>query len=158
RQIPVTFTLTPIGPGSSLKQTVMTIANPPGSGARATAMFTDVAVNVYDVSIEVGGDFYQGNAESALVVFDPSLVLTNGGGQITHNGSKANFGFYFNYLNNGRVQGSLLYIEHAAAGNMKLKSNAIESMAIIGNQAIVLGKVNFNGGGNYNFQLIAVDS
>src|SRR5262249_21670791 len=66
KQTPVTFTLTPIGPGSPLKQTVITTGGTSGVAATATATFTDVAVNIYDVLIEVGGDFYQGNAETAL--------------------------------------------------------------------------------------------
>jgi hypothetical protein len=155
---PVTFTLTPIGPGSALKQTVAAAGGGPAGSVTATVTFNDVAVNVYEVSIEVGGEFYQGSGSSVLVVFDPSLGFTTGGGTITHNGSNANFGFNFKYLNNGRAQGDLLYIEHRPTGNLKLKSNAIDSMAIVDAQAIVLGKATFKGGGNYSFRLIAVDS
>jgi len=150
---PMTFTLKPIGPGSLLKQTVA------AAGGSATATFTNVPVNVYEVSIEVGGEFYQGSAEPpVLVVFDPSLGFTTGGGTITHNGSKANFGFNFNYGKNGKAEGNLLYVEHRSTGNLELKSDVIDSIAIVDGQAFVLGKATVNDAGNYSFRLTAVDS
>jgi uncharacterized repeat protein (TIGR01451 family) len=156
---PVTFTLTPVGPGSPLKQTVAAAGGGPGGAATATATFTNVAVNVYEVSIEVGGEFYRGSAEPpVLVVFDPSLGFTTGGGTITHNGSKANFGFNFNYDDNGKAQGNLLYVEHRPTGNLEVKSDAVDSIAIVDGQAFVLGKATVNDAGNYSFRLTAIDS
>ena len=49
------------------------------------------------------------------------------------------------YLKNGNAQGSLLYIEHRPTGDVKLKSNALSAMAIVGNEAIPTGKATVNG-------------
>jgi hypothetical protein len=44
------------------------------------------SVNVYDVTITVGGNYYAGAASSVLAVYDPSLGFTTGGGRIVPHG------------------------------------------------------------------------
>jgi hypothetical protein len=122
-----------------------------------------VAVNVWDVHIAIGGNFYQGATDTVLAVYDPSLGFTTGGGTLTHNGVKANFGFNAKFLKSGQVQGSLLYIEHRSSGDVILKSNSMGSLSIVTNSAtsatgILLGKATLNGVGNYSFQAVATDN
>jgi len=54
-------------------------------------------------------------------VYDPSLGFVTGGGTVMHNGVPANFAFSAKYLKNGQTQGSLLYLEHRASGDVVLK-------------------------------------
>ncbi len=157
--VPVTITLSPVGPGSSYTQTV-----PSGSGGgvggtlNVSATFTNVAVNVYDVTISIGGNYYTGSGNTVLAVYDPSLGFVTGGGTIIHNGYLANFGLNIKYLKNGNAQGSLLYIEHRPTGDVKVKSNALQTLSIAGNTGIALGKATLNGVGNYSFRATVVDN
>jgi len=100
----------------------------------------NVPVNVYDVSLTINGNFYQGTGDTVFTVYDPSLGFVAGGGSIIHNGYKANIGVNIKYLKSGNAQGSLLYIEHRPGGNVVVKSNSLGSMAIVGSEAIVTGK------------------
>jgi len=108
-------------------------------------------VNVYDVTLTINGNFYQGSGGTVLAVYDPSLGFVAGGGQIFHNGVKAMIGVNVKYLKNGNAQGSLLYIEHRPGGDVKVKSNSIGAMAIVGGEAVPTGKATINGIGNYSF-------
>jgi hypothetical protein len=124
---------------------------------------SNVPVNVYQVHIAIGGDFYQGATDTLLAVYDPSLGFTTGGGTVVHNGVRANFGFTAKYLKSGRIQGNLLYIEHRPGGDVVLKSNAMESLSILANSAtsatgILLGKATLDGVGNYTFQAVVTDN
>jgi hypothetical protein len=93
-----------------------------------------------------------------LVVYDPSLGFVSGGGQIIHNGYKANFGVNVKYHKNGNAQGSVLYIEHRPEGDVVVKSNAMGSMAIVGNEAMPSGKATVNGVGNHSFIARVIDN
>lgn len=93
-----------------------------------------------------------------LATFDPSLGFVTGGGAIIPNGIRSNFGFSVKYLKNGNAQGSLLYIEHRATGDVKLKSNAMQSLPISGNTAIIIGKATLGDVGNYSFRATVVDN
>jgi hypothetical protein len=115
-------------------------------------------VNVYDVSLTINGNFYQGSGSTVFVVFDPSLGFVAGGGQLIHNGFKANVGVNIKYLKNGNAQGSLLYIEHRPTGDVKVKSNVIGNMAIVGNEALPSGKATVNGVGNHSFIARIIDN
>jgi len=156
--VPVTFTLTPLLAGAPRTCTATTSGGGVGGTLTATCSFFGLPVDVYDVSITIGGTFYQGAGETVLVVYDPSLGFVTGGGKLTHNGVRANFGFNTKYLKNGRIQGSLLYIEHAAAGRIVLKSNAMQSLVVVGNSAVIIGKATLNGVGNYEFRATVVDN
>jgi hypothetical protein len=92
------------------------------------------------------------------VVYDPSLGFVAGGGQLIHNGFKVSVGVNIKYLKNGNAQGSLLFIEHRPTGNVVVKSNAIGSMAIVGNEAIPTGKATLNGIGNHSFIARIIDN
>jgi len=156
---PVTCTLTPVGPGSPVTATASTS----GSGLGpliATCNFSSLPVNVYDVAFTIGGNFYMGSGQTVVTVFDPSLGSVTGGGRIINpnTGFPASFGFSVKSLKNGQTQGSLLYIEHRATGDVMLKSNAMGSLAIVSNQGIFTGKATLNGVGNYTFRATVIDN
>jgi bacillolysin len=156
KAVPVTFKLIPVGAGSTIQcnATTGTVA----SGALNVACnFASVPVNVYDLNISVGGNYYTGSTDTIVVVYDPSLGFVTGGGAITHNGVKANFGMNIKYLKNGNAQGNFIYIEHRATGDVILKSNSLGAMAIVGNEAQPTGKAVVNGVGNYSFIARAID-
>jgi hypothetical protein len=51
-----------------------------------------------------------------------------------------------------------LYIENRPGGQITIKSTAVQALAIVGNQAVMLSKANLNGVGNYSFQATMVDN
>jgi subtilisin family serine protease len=155
----VTVSVTPIGTGSAVSAGTAVLTGG-GVGATRTACVTlsAVPVNVYDVSLTINGNFYQGTGSTVLVVYDPSLGFVAGGGHLIHNGFKASVGVNIKYLKSGNAQGSLLYIEHRPTGDVVLKSNAIGSMAIVGNEALPTGKATLNAVGNYSFIARVIDN
>jgi hypothetical protein len=148
----VTVNVTPIGSGSAVPAGVPVLSGG-GVGVTRTACVTlnNVPVNVYDVALTINGNFYQGSGSTVFTVYDPSLGFVAGGGQLFHNGFKASIGVNIKYLKNGNAQGSLLYIEHRPTGDVKVKSNVIGTMAIVGNEAVPTGKATVNGAGNHGF-------
>ncbi len=155
--VPVTYQLIPVGAGSTYTCTATTSGGGVGGTLATSCTFSSVAVNVYDVHISIGGNYYQGSADTILAVYDPSLGFVTGGGSVMHNGVKANFGFIVTYLKKGNIQGSLLYIEHRPTVDVVLKSNAMGSLSVLGSTAYVLGKATLNGVGNYSFMATVVD-
>jgi hypothetical protein len=155
----VTVSVTPIGSGSPVSAGAASLSGG-GVGATRTACVTlnNVPVNVYDVTLTINDNFYQGSGSTVLTVYDPSLGFVAGGGHIIHNGYRANIGINVKYLKNGNAQGSLLYIEHRPTGDVIVKSNAIGSMAIVGNEAIPTGKAVLGGVGNYSFIARVIDN
>ena len=155
----VSVSVTPIGAGSSVTPSAATFSGG-GVGATRTACvtLTNVPVNVYDVTLTINGDFYQGSGTTVLAVYDPSLGFVTGGGSLIHNGYSANVGVNIKYLKSGRAQGSLLYVEHRPEGDVVVKSNAIGSMAIVGNEAKPSGKAALNDVGNYSFIARIIDN
>jgi subtilisin family serine protease len=153
---PVTVTLTPVGPGSSISQ--VATGSVAAGVLTATASFTNVPVNVYDVTFTIGGAHYTGSGSSIVAVFDPSLGDLTGGGWIVRDGVRANFGFNVKYQKNGNAQGQILFIEHRPSGNVKVKSNNLGTLSIAGDTAIILGKAVIDGTGNWQFRLTAIDN
>jgi hypothetical protein len=156
--VPVTYTLTPVGPGSSYTCTATSSGGGVGGTLATSCTFPALAVNLYDVRVGVGGSYYHGSDDSVLAVYDPSLGFVTGGGTVIHNGVRANFGFNAKYLKSGQIQGSVLCIEHRASGNVVVKSNSMGSLSIAGNTAYIIGKATLGGVGNYSFQVTAVDN
>ena len=76
-----------------------------------------------------------------------------GGGTVVNNGVRATFGFTAQ-----GEHGSLTYVEHRAAVNMKLTSVAIQSVTVIGDTAVIAGSATLNGTGGYAFRLTAIDN
>jgi subtilisin family serine protease len=155
----VTVNVVPIGTGSAVPAGAAVFSGG-GVGATRTACVTlnNVPVNVYDVTLTINGNFYQGTGNTVLTVYDPSLGFVAGGGSLIHNGFKANVGVNIKYLKNGNAQGSLLYIEHRPTGDVVVKSNSIVSMAIVGGEAVPTGKATVNGAGNNSFIARIIDN
>ena len=104
--------------------------------------------------LNIPGDYYAGEYESVVVVYDPSLGFTTGGGWFswptgTSNpelqGAKTNFGYTVKYNRKGTgVQGSFLLIVHLPDGGIiRMKSNAIHGLAIT--NSTYPGMASFNG-------------
>ena len=146
---PVSFTLSPIGGGSS--PTCSNAGAASGSTLTVNCTFSNVPVGVYEVNIVVGGDYYTGGGSTVLTVFDPSLGFVSGGGWIVNpvTGYRGNFGVNVKYLKNGKAQGQIMYIEHRPNGDLKVKSNAMQNVAILNNEAQVTAKANYGEVGNF---------
>jgi hypothetical protein len=154
----VTVTAVPIGGGSAISPAAVLSGGGVGATRTACVTLNNVPVNVYDVTLTINGNFYQGSGSTVLVVYDPSLGFVSGGGHIIHNGYSANIGVNIKYLKNGNAQGSLLYIEHRPTGDVKVKSNAMGALAIVGNEAKPTGKATVNGVGNHQFIARIIDN
>jgi hypothetical protein len=156
--IPVSVALVPVGPGSTLNALASVSGGGVGGTLAASATFTNVPVNVYDVVITIGGAYYTGSGGTVLAIYDPSLGFVTGGGTVVHDGVKGNFGLNVKFLKSGQAQGSLLFIDHRLSGDVKVKSNAMGTVSIVGKTAIVLGKTTVNGVGNHSFRVTVVDN
>ncbi len=78
-----------------------------------------------------GDNYFAGSGEGAVVVYNPSLGFTTGGGWYTDNNSnRVNFGFVAKTLKSGQIQGSVLLIVHAPEGNYTVKSNVMGTLSI----------------------------
>jgi len=170
---PATVAISAVGTGSASSITPSSVSlSSPVNGARTacvTLTLTNTPVNVYEVTLNIGGNFYTGSGTTAFAVFDPSLGFVTGGGWITRtvkiNGQdvqvKANYGLNIKYNKSGNAQGSLLYIEHRPDGDYRVKSNSLGAMAIIsntlGNEGQPTGKATYQGVGNYTFVARVID-
>ena len=177
---PVTFTLSPVGPGSSINcivpntspltftQTIQqATATSPGFEVVTCTVPAGTPVNVYEVEASVGGDF-QGADVSVLTVYEPTPGSSTGGGYVTgpEAGDTNAFAYSAAYLKNGQVQGKFLDIEYDSSGNVVhiLKGNVMATMAIVSsgssvnNEAIVTGKATLDGVGNYSYILSGIDN
>ena len=129
--------LEPVGPGTPVSGTC-TPLTPTGSGYEGvqpfTCEFSHAAVNTYTVNVSVNGGYYTGHNEDVVVVFDPSLGFTTGGGWLYWPGTteRTNFGYTMKYNKKGeRVKGNLLLIRHLADGSIfRIKSNALYGLAL----------------------------
>jgi PKD repeat protein len=134
----VSMSLVPVGPGST--HTVLcTNAGVSGSGYDAILTvecdFDDIPVNVYHVqATAVGGYYTSAMVEDVLVIFDPSLGFTTGGGWFYWPGTtqKTSFGYTMKYNKAlTHVKGNLLLIRHMEDGSIyRLKSNALFGLSI----------------------------
>jgi hypothetical protein len=104
-----------------------------------TCSFDDVSVNTYTVDATLVANnsselFYTSSNEDVLVVFDPSLGFTTGGGHFDWpiTGERTNFGYTMTYnRKRTKIQGSLLVIRHLADGTKyRVKSNAVHGLSI----------------------------
>ncbi|MEA2001322.1 MAG: hypothetical protein U9N84_05480 [Actinomycetota bacterium] len=159
----VTMSLVPIGPGSPLDGACAP-QDVTGSGYDSVltvdCTFDAVPVNTYVATVTVNGPgFYTGSGEDVLVVYDPSLGFTTGGGwfywpgsddeSIDYVGDKTNFGYTMKHNKKGaKVQGSLLLIRHMPDGSIyRVKSNALHGLALGSDGAI--GWASFAGKATY---------
>jgi hypothetical protein len=115
-----------------------------------TCTFDDVPVNTFTVEATVDGGFYDGYNEDVLVVYDPSLGFTTGGGWFYWPGTddKTNFGYTMKYKKTSKVSGNFLLIRHMDDGSIyRVKSNALYGLAI--GEADGFGWASFSGKATY---------
>jgi hypothetical protein len=134
----VEMSLVPVGPGST--HTVLcTNVGVSGSGYDAVLTvecdYDDIPVNVYHVqAIVVGGYYTSEMVEDVVVIFDPSLGFTTGGGWFYWPGTtdKTNFGYTMKYnKKHTRIKGNLLLIRHVDEESIyRVKSNALYGLSI----------------------------
>jgi hypothetical protein len=162
----VTMILQPVGPGSSVNG--ICTSNVELNGGYddlniVTCTFENVEVNTYTLEVNIAGDYYTGSDEDVLVVYDPSLGFTTGGGWfywpgtddpgIGYLGDRTNFGYTMKYNKKGsKVQGSLLMISRLPnKTHYRIKSNALYGLAL-GETSVddnVCGWASFSGKSTY---------
>ncbi len=127
----VGLSLEPVGPGSTVQADSCTTSL--DDELEVTCRFSDVPVNTYAAVASVGG-LYLGSDEDVLVVYDPSLGFTTGGGWFNWpgTGDRTTFGYTMKYNKKGtNLKGNLLLIRHLPDGtNYRLKSNALDGLAL----------------------------
>ena len=133
----VAVTLVPVGPGGEeFPLSCAASVDPVGYAGEITVAcdFDEVPVNTYTVVVVVDGGYYAGSSEDVLVIYDPSLGFTTGGGWFYWPGTtdKTNFGYTMKYnKKGGNVKGSLLLIRHLSDGTIyRVKSNALYGLAL----------------------------
>jgi hypothetical protein len=152
----VAVTLVPVGPGGPESPVACAISvAPAGYAGEMTVVcdWTGVPVNTYTVQVVVDGGYYAGAGEDVLVVYDPSLGFTTGGGWFYWPGTtdKTNFGYTMKYNKKGtNVKGNLLLIRHQADGSRyRLKSNALHGLALGDDSSVPMGWASFSGKATY---------
>jgi hypothetical protein len=134
----VSITLVPVGPGSPVTAACVSIGpvTPYEYGATLTldCDFSGVPVNTYTAGAAVSGGYYTGTGEDVLVVYDPDLGFSTGGGRFDwpDTGDRTNFGYTMKYSKRGsNVKGTLLLIRHLPDGSKyRIKSNALYGLAL----------------------------
>ncbi|HAE42870.1 MAG TPA: hypothetical protein DCG34_08145, partial [Clostridiales bacterium] len=150
----ITLTFISVGVGGE-KSVIATRFDPITGIAEFDVPANLLIVETYVARVSLDNDWYTANpVEEVLVIYDPSLGFTTGGGWFywpagTSNpqleGAKTNFGFTMKYNRKGTgVQGSFLLITHLPDGSIvRIKSNAIYGLAII--QKTYPGIASFSG-------------
>jgi hypothetical protein len=158
----LSMTLGPVGPGSPISGTAsgQTVAN----GLKCVTFgFNGMPVNVYSVQVTVAGGYYVGAGEGVLVVYDPSLGFTTGGGWFYWpNTANAETGYpgdvtTFAYIllkyyakRVWQVQGKLLLTRHLADGSFyRIRSNTLYGLALGQDRTVPMGWAAFSGNGSY---------
>jgi len=151
--VPVTFQLTPVGSG--LPAYTCTSAAITLGTSTASCTFSDVNVDVYDISVVIGGGYYQGSNKSVIAVYDPSLGFVTGSGSLVRavNGETftADFTVNLKYQKSGNALGSFSYIEHHASGDVSFAGSSMGALAITSTGAKMTGTGTLNGTSGYSF-------
>jgi Subtilase family len=154
---PVTFTLSPVGPGSPITQNGALNGGGVGGTLTACVALNNVPVNVYDVGVSIGGSNYTGSGGSALAVFDPALKAFKGLGTVVRNGRPGTFILNVKYRRDGTPQGGLFYAERRPTGFVTLQASPLQSLSVVGNTGVIFGRATVNGVANHTFRAIVVD-
>jgi hypothetical protein len=102
--------------------------------------------STYTFQVDVKGDYFNGDGEDTLVVYDPSLGYTTGGGsffwpgtrivdnsgKVVYRGDRTTIGYTMKYNKQGtKVQGGFKAVRHLADGTShRIKSNALYGLAV----------------------------
>jgi len=155
----VSMNLVPVGPGSNVTPMSQCTGVVGGTGYDATNIFScdfnDAEVNTYSVQVTVDGGYYTGSGEDVLVIYDPSLGYTTGGGTFMWPGTdeKTNFGYTMMYNKKyTNIKGNLLLVRHLPNGTIyRVKGNALYGLAIgeLTDNDETYGWAAFSGKANY---------
>jgi hypothetical protein len=154
----VTLSLVPVGPGLPLSTPCTQSETDNGYDAvkTLTCQFSEIPVNAYAVTATVDGDFYTGYCENVVVVYDPSLGFTTGGGWFFWPGTedKTNIGYTIKYdKKDANIQGNLLMIRHHQEGGTetlyRVKSDALYGLALGQDISVPMGWASFSGKSTY---------
>jgi uncharacterized repeat protein (TIGR02543 family) len=111
------------------------IPNAPSGTAEFIIHQGELAVECYMTIASLQNEYFDANdAEDVLVVYDPSLGYTTGGGWFEWpvTGEKTNFGYTMKYNKKAKnIQGGLLLIRHNDDDSVyRIKSNALYGLAM----------------------------
>jgi hypothetical protein len=151
--VPVTYTLTPMGSTRSYTCNATTSGGGVAGTLDTTCHFRNLPVSVYRIRIEVGGDFYQGSADTMLTVYDPSVGSARGSGMLIRGDAQASLRFEARYLQSGHFAGAVLYRERRPGGDLTLRSRMITGLIVTRHRIHIQGTASLNGTGTYNFVL-----
>ena len=124
----VKFDFNPVGSGTQGK-TCTDTGVPVGNGV-ACGTINDLTPDVYQIDADIQGAWFDGIGIGSLLVSDPSLGFSTGGGTLTltgvsapWNNAKVNFGFTGKKVNK-TWKGSILVVIHTINGPYVMKTNA----------------------------------
>ena len=118
---PIPTTLVPVSNGNtfgSCTPALTSYATVDADTSTAYCNIANVPMDTYEINAVIGGDYFLGQGDGAIVVFDPALGFITGGGWYTTAEGRLNFGFNAKYLKSGQVQGSLLVNPPPARGQL----------------------------------------
>ena len=152
------FTFNPVA-GSGLPTVGPVSYSAVGASRRACVILTDVPVDVFDITVTVGG-YYIGSGNSVLAIFDPSLGFITGGGRVMNpnTGCTGNFELNAKFKKDDSLQGSNTYRENCANSNVNIDLNVLQSMSLVGDTAVLLGKATVGNTPDSSFRLIIRDN
>jgi hypothetical protein len=102
--------------------------------------------------MSVGGRYYEGTADHLLLVTVPGARSSiRGSGGLVATGHVGSFKFTASYASNGILQGSVVYTERNASGDMTLRSTSLLGLVVMGQRAYLLGYATLNGTDGYTF-------
>jgi len=101
------------------------------------------------------GPFRSGASEP---VYDPSIENVSAGGALIVNGIDATIAVSAKYNKDGLPQGDVYYTAHKPGGDLTFKSTSLQSVSIVGNTAVILGKATIGNAANYSFQATVAEA
>jgi hypothetical protein len=122
---PVTFALTPVGsfgtPATCPGTTRMSLHT-----LYASCSFNHIPVGAYLLTVATNDEYYQGQANSVLTVYNHFLPIVAGAGTVSVSGVRTEVAFYA--TNTGGLQGGMVVIQHLAGGDTILTSTSLSSL------------------------------
>ncbi|MFL5893934.1 MAG: Ig-like domain-containing protein [Thermoleophilaceae bacterium] len=155
--VPVTFTLDPVGSGASVTcaaPVVEVLATTPPASMVRCQLPKGLAANVYRVSATIGGGYYRGSDQSALVVYDSAVPGANAAGGTLKNPVSGADGDLAYSATKKTGLGSFLYLQRDAGEvTHVLEGTGAVSSAVSGKSASVSGQASLDGAGNVAYAL-----
>lgn len=157
----VTYTLTSVQTGATYSGKAATSGGGVEGALTTKYTFRNIPRGVYELRVSVGGNYYQGTAEAMVAVSGPAVhggVTGNGQVEVPGNNASAHFQFQAQRLTNGKLSGSLLYVEQRAGISYTFKSTSITALVFKGHTAYIQGIGTLNGVGKHQFVATVVDN